>query len=452
MSRTISLLALSSLAALVACAPDAEGIKAPASPDAASKDIPAEDSGDAIIALYLANSLDQDTLDFDVTLDSRAAANIVTTRAGADGVEGTSDDVVFETIEQLDAVSYVGASAMDDLVAYGSDIGLTGEVTLGVLVGSVEEEAVLYLANNLSQDALDNDVRLDSRAASNIVAAGTISSLSQFDGLGYVGNSAMSKMLSFADGMLAGDGIVLRDGTAYDTLQDAVDAGGSLYIDLYKGTYQAGETTIADTLIITGYADGGTVLDGGGSSRVLNISAGSPCFYDMEIINGAPTSSGYTEDGGAVAISGNGSVLFDNVDFTDNVGYFGGAIYSTGSTGSLTISNSSLSGNEATGLGGAIYSYGDVTLSGVNLQGNTAGGGAAVRLFDGYGVTPHLSISDSTVYDNANSYWGSIALSNATMTTSNVDFDGNTPVDVYLSNGSTYSVSADMSCDTSSCI
>ena len=163
-----------------------------------SKDIPAEDSGDAIIALYLANSLDQDTLDFDVTLDSRAAANIVTTRAGADGVEGTSDDVVFETIEQLDAVSYVGASAMDDLVAYGSDIGLTGEVTLGVLVGSVEEEAVLYLANNLSQDALDNDVRLDSRAASNIVAAGTISSLSQFDGLGYVGNSAMSKMLSLS--------------------------------------------------------------------------------------------------------------------------------------------------------------------------------------------------------------------------------------------------------------
>ena len=451
MSRAISLLALSSLAALVACAPNAEGVKAPAS-DAASKDIPAEDSGDAIIALYLANSLDQDTLDFDVTLDSRAAANIVSTRAGADGVEGTSDDVVFESIEQLDAVSYVGSSAMDDLVDYGLDIGLTGEVTLGVLVGSVEEEAVLYLANNLSQDALDNDVRLDSRAASNIVAAGNISSLSQLDGLGYVGNSAMRKMLSFADGMLAGQGIVLRDGAAYDTLQDAVDAGGGVYIDLYKGTYQAGETTIADTLIVTGYVDGGTVLDGGASSRVLSITGGSPCFYDMELINGAPTSSGYTQDGGAVSISGNGNVLFDNVDFTDNVGYFGGAIFSTGSAGSVTVTNASFSGNQASGLGGAIYSYGDVTLSDVNIQDNTAGGGAAVRLFDGYGVSPHLSISDSTVYDNTSSYWGSISLSDATMTTSNVDFDGNTPVDVYLSNGSTYNISADTSCDSTSCI
>lgn len=452
MSRIISLLALSSLAALVACAPDADGVKAPADAEAAVKDIPAEDSAEAVIALYLANSLDQDTLDFDVTLDSRAAANIVATRAGVDGVEGNADDVVFESIEQLDAVSYVGSSAMDDLVDYGTAIGLTGEVTLGVLVGSVEEEAVLYLVNNLSEDALDNDMLLDSRAAANIVAAGEISTLSQLDGLGYVGNSAMTKMLSFAEGMLAGQGIVLRDGTAYDTLQDAVDAGGGVYIDLYKGTYLAGETTISDTLVVSGYPQGGTVLDGGGSARVLSITSGSPSFYDLDLIGGAPTSGGYTQDGGAVTVSGNGDVSFDNVNFKDNSAWFGGAIYSTSSTGSLTVTNSTFSGNQATGFGGAIYAYGDVTLSEVNIQDNSADAGAAVRIFDGYGVTPHLSISDSTIYDNTSSYWGSIALSEATMTTTNVDFDGNTPEDVHLANGNTYTAAADLSCDSTSCI
>lgn len=453
MSRAISLLALSSLAALVACAPDSADIKAPASPDAAVKDIPAEDSADAVIALYLANSLDQDTLDHDVTLDSRAAANIVTTRAGVDGIEGTSDDVVFETIEQLDAVSYVGSSAMDDLVAYGLDQGLTGEVVLGVLVGSVEEEAVLYLANNLNEAALDDDVSLDSRAAANIVAAGSVGSLSELDALGYVGNRAMNKLLDYAEGMLSGEGIVLRDGTAYDTLQDAVDAGGGLYIDLYKGTYQAGETTISSSLIVTGYADGGTVLDGGGATRLLNITGGSPCFYHLDITGGAPTSSGYTQDGGAVKISGSGSIVFDNVNITDNDGWYGGAIYaSTGTT--LSISDSTLSGNASTGLGGAIYSMGDVNLSRVTLQGNDASHGAgAVRIFNGSSSsTPNLSISDSNIYDNSSGYWGAISLSSATMSTTNVDFDGNTPVDVYLSNGTSYTVTGDLSCDSSSCI
>jgi hypothetical protein len=316
--------------------------------------------------------------------------------------------------------------------------------------GPVEAEAVLYLANNLGQDALDHDVLLDSRAATNIVAAGEISSLSQLDGLGYVGNSAMSKMLSFADGMLAGEGIVLRDGVAYDTLQGAVDAGGGLYIDLYKGTYQAGETTISSSLIITGYADGGTVLDGGGATRVLDITSGSPCFYDLDITRGAPTSGGYTQDGGAVSISSSGSIVFDNVDFTDNTGFYGGAIFA--SNGTLSVSDSTLSGNTGSGLGGTIYSYGDVTLSDVSIENNNGGGGGAVRIFDGRGTTPHLSISDSTLYDNTSSYWAAIALSNATMSTSNVDFEGNTPVDVYLSNGSTYTVSGDLICDTAGCI
>jgi len=46
---------------------------------------------------------------------TRAAKNIVKARNGADGVAHTADDVVFETLRQLDDVYYVGPKAMDQL-------------------------------------------------------------------------------------------------------------------------------------------------------------------------------------------------------------------------------------------------------------------------------------------------------------------------------------------------
>ena len=79
---------------------------------------------------------------------------------------------------------------------------------------------IYHLANNLNQDALDYDVALDSRAAANIVAEGSITDLHQLDGVSYVGQSAMNKMLAYADGMLNDEGLVLRDGTPSRTLDE----------------------------------------------------------------------------------------------------------------------------------------------------------------------------------------------------------------------------------------
>ncbi len=46
---------------------------------------------------------------------SRAATNIIATRDGADGQPGTTDDVVFTTLRQLDDVYYVGPKALEQL-------------------------------------------------------------------------------------------------------------------------------------------------------------------------------------------------------------------------------------------------------------------------------------------------------------------------------------------------
>ena len=165
----------------------------------------------AVLALVNDPTVDQPLLDDDVGLDSRAATNIVAHRDGPDGTVGTSDDDGFDTIEELDAVSYVGESALDKLLAYAQ--------AHGYMAGSeapTEAEldyATLALANDhaVGQAALDDDVQLDSRAAKNIVEhrngvdglAGTADdrtfmSIADLDAISYVGDGALARMRDYA--------------------------------------------------------------------------------------------------------------------------------------------------------------------------------------------------------------------------------------------------------------
>lgn len=47
----------------------------------------------------------------------RAAANLVTHRNGADGVHGTGDDDLYDDLNEIDAVAYVGPATLDRLIA-----------------------------------------------------------------------------------------------------------------------------------------------------------------------------------------------------------------------------------------------------------------------------------------------------------------------------------------------
>ncbi len=68
--------------------------------------------------LQLASTASFTRLDEEVGLDVRAASHIVEHRDGEDGVEGTSDDAVFETLGELDAVPWVGPRAFGKLLAW----------------------------------------------------------------------------------------------------------------------------------------------------------------------------------------------------------------------------------------------------------------------------------------------------------------------------------------------
>lgn len=136
-------------------------------------------------------------LDIDVGLDKRAADALIAHRDGADGKNATRDDDRFDTVAEVDAVAYVGTSALDKLVAWSRDHGYqpAGDAVLGTWDGVdftvSQAAATLALANSATAQHLDQDLHLDARAVRAIVAARPVASIEKLSKLSYVGTTAL---------------------------------------------------------------------------------------------------------------------------------------------------------------------------------------------------------------------------------------------------------------------
>jgi hypothetical protein len=87
----------------------------------------AESSAQALGVLAVVNTLGEAALDDDVDLHASAARNIAAHRAGPDATLDTPDDDPFDSLAELDAVSYVGPVAFAKLLSYAQDNGyITG--------------------------------------------------------------------------------------------------------------------------------------------------------------------------------------------------------------------------------------------------------------------------------------------------------------------------------------
>jgi len=142
--------------------------------------------------LDVANTASFTELDDDVRLDRRAAQNIVDRRGAG-----------FTDLETLDAVPYVGDSALQRLLDYAYSTGTVDEgpeLVHGITEGSPEAIGVLTVANDSDFARLDDEVALDRRAAQNIVdgRGPGFDSLSALDAVSYVGARAFSKLLTYA--------------------------------------------------------------------------------------------------------------------------------------------------------------------------------------------------------------------------------------------------------------
>ena len=151
-----------------------------------------------------------EVLDVEVGLDRRAAGNLIGHRDGGDNEFGTTDDDLFNSIDEVDSVRWVGPSALHKLAHYAAYLGFVpaGGDYLGTwdnVTFSVDEAQItLEWINGVEAWILDEALGLDARAVDSILEAGRLRSIAELSELYYVGESALRTVKGAA---LAGIGL-----------------------------------------------------------------------------------------------------------------------------------------------------------------------------------------------------------------------------------------------------
>jgi uncharacterized repeat protein (TIGR01451 family) len=210
------------------------------------------------------------------------------------------------------------------------------------------------------------------------------------------------------------------DGGAGTSADCAAGTGADTITFSVAGTITLGSTlpTITDVDGLT--IDGGSVVAISGNHSVTAFIVNSGASLTLENLtvkdcNAGIFTGGGIANGGTLTIinstlSGNsaseggaiccGTITITNSTLSGNSATIGGGVYNS-NAGTLTITNSTLSGNSATGSGGAIYNdsnSGTVTITNSTLSGNSAdseGGG----IFNQAGGT--VTITNSTLSGNS---------------------------------------------------
>jgi len=155
----------------------------------------------------------------------------------------------------------------------------------------------------------------------------------------------------------------------------------------------------------------GTDINGGGG--IYNDSG------TLTVTNSTLSGNSSTSSSGG-GIFNTGTLAVTNSTLSGNSAGFGGGIFNNG--GTLTLTNSTLSGNSSGG-GGSIYNTGTLTVTNSTLSGNSAtssGGGGGI--FN----TGTLAVTNSTLSGNsASSGGGGIFNITGALTVTNSTFSGN---------------------------
>ncbi len=200
-------------------------------------------------------------------------------------------------------------------------------------------------------------------------------------------------------------------------LADAIKAANS---DAASGDCPAGNgtDTIAFHADVTLYAalpeiNSDITINGGGYSlsrhsvdvtsprfRLLKINSGATVVINNLTMKNGTSANGY--HGGAIYNAGSLTIT-DSALSGNFIHWYGGAIYNSGS---LSIKDSTLSGNESGFYGGAIYSSGTLKIQGSTLSDNDTGHyGGAIH------STGALDIKSSTLSGNETGQYGGAILS-----------------------------------------
>jgi len=209
-----------------------------------------------------------------------------------------------------------------------------------------------------------------------------------------------------------------------------------------------GDLDILEDVTIRGAGAISTTIDGGAIDRALDIPIAGPSVT----IEGLTITNGRTGQGGG--IRNEGALTLENVVVTGNAATTvdGGGIHNSG--GTLTLNDCTVSDNTADDNGGGINNYGGgiVTLNRCTVSGNLAWEGGGIHNDGGSGIN-RLTLNNSTVSGNSATGDGGgiytrvdilgchdLALVNCTITGNTADSDDNDTGDgggVYNNAGST---------------
>ena len=183
---------------------------------------------------------------------------------------------------------------------------------------------------------------------------------------------------------------------------------------------QGTELLIDKSLTLDGAGSGDTIIQAAASSadatsRVRNItqSGRNVAISDVTIRHGRATAGGGIVNGGTLTIT--------TSTVSGNEANEGGGIYND--AGTLTLTNSTISDNTASQRGGGIYNSGPATISNSTISGNTAvidGGGGIYNSHFG-----RLTITNSILRGNTGGEGGGIFNTEGTLTLTISTISGN---------------------------
>jgi len=210
---------------------------------------------------------------------------------------------------------------------------------------------------------------------------------------------------------------------------DACAAGNAAPAVDVIGFSVMGTITLGSTLpVIGGFAlpPEGVTIDGPGANS-LTVSGDSAFRVFVVNVFGILNLEGVTVANGSAFIGGGvdnaGTLTITNSTFSGNSAGAGGGGAIFNNIGPLTITNSTFSGNSTSGIGGAIRNHsGQVTIASTNFSGNSAGAGGGGAIFNYIGP---FTIIDSTLSGNSALGGGGGIKNIGMLTVTNTTFSGN---------------------------
>jgi CSLREA domain-containing protein len=330
----------------------------------------------------------QDELNQDGDCSLREAIQAANTDSAVDACPAGSN-VITDTITFSASGTYTLSNQLD--VIAGGPLVIDGGEAITI---SGEHSARIFSIDNGADLTLENLTVTDGKA----------------DNGGGIFNSGLLTMKhsTLSNGQADIGGGIYNSG--FLTMRDSALSSSSAwgyYTGAGGGIYNTGALTITSSALSSNHS---FYHAGGG---IYNLGQMVMSFSEL-------TGNGAHNQGGG--ISNSGTLIINNSTISGNsVFYYGGGIYNAGiaslnnstlnanqalygggiynhSDGAMTITNSTLSGNDGTNDGGGINNQGALTLASSTLSGNTAGFGG--------GIYGDFALHNTILANNSSSYYG----------------------------------------------